>query len=92
MINVTHYQRNANQNHNKYHWHGTILCLSEGLLSKSLQTINVGEGVEKMKPSSLSTGMQVDTATMKEVWRFLKKLGIKPSYNPAIPLLGIYQL
>ena len=24
------------------------------------------------------------------VWRFLKKLGIKPPYNPAIPLLGIY--
>ena len=26
----------------------------------------------------------------KKVWRFLKKLGIKPLYNPAIPLLGIY--
>ena len=26
----------------------------------------------------------------KTVWRFLKKLGIKPLYNPAIPLLGIY--
>ena len=26
----------------------------------------------------------------KMVWRFLKKLGIKPSYDPAIPLLGIY--
>ena len=24
------------------------------------------------------------------VWRFLKKLGIKPTYDPAIPLLGIY--
>ena len=24
------------------------------------------------------------------VWRFLKKLGIKPPYNPEIPLLGIY--
>ena len=24
------------------------------------------------------------------VWRFLRKLGIKPPYNPAIPLLGIY--
>ena len=24
------------------------------------------------------------------VWRFLKKLGIKPSYDPAILLLGIY--
>ena len=24
------------------------------------------------------------------VWRFLKQLGIKPPYDPAIPLLGIY--
>ena len=24
------------------------------------------------------------------VWRFLKKLGIKPPEDPAIPLLGIY--
>ena len=24
------------------------------------------------------------------VWRLLKKLGIKPTYDPAIPLLGIY--
>ena len=24
------------------------------------------------------------------VWRFLKKLGIRPPYDPAIPLLGIY--
>ena len=24
------------------------------------------------------------------VWRFLKKLGIKAPYDPAIPLLGIY--
>ena len=26
----------------------------------------------------------------KTVWRFLKKLGIKPPYDPAIPFLGIY--
>ena len=26
----------------------------------------------------------------KTVWRFPKKLGIKPLYDPAIPLLGIY--
>ena len=24
------------------------------------------------------------------VWRFLRKLGIKPPYDPAIPLLGIH--
>jgi len=26
----------------------------------------------------------------KMIWRFLKKLGIKPPYDPAIPLPGIY--
>ena len=26
----------------------------------------------------------------KIIWRFLKKLGIKPAYDPAIPLVGIY--
>ena len=26
----------------------------------------------------------------KTVWNFLKKLGIKPPYDPAIPLWGIY--
>ena len=26
----------------------------------------------------------------KTIWRFLKKLGIKPPYHPAIPLLSIY--
>ena len=26
----------------------------------------------------------------KMVWRFLKKLGIKPPYDPTIPLQGIY--
>ena len=24
------------------------------------------------------------------VWRFLKKLGIKPQYDPVIPLIGIH--
>ena len=26
----------------------------------------------------------------KTIWKFLKKLGIKPPYDTAIPLLGIY--
>ena len=26
----------------------------------------------------------------KMVWKFLKKLGVKPPYDPTIPLLGIY--
>ena len=29
-------------------------------------------------------------ALWRKAWRFLKKLGIKLSYDPATPLLGIY--
>ena len=35
-------------------------------------------------------GIQIGTTLQKTVWRFLKKLGIKPAYDPAIPLLGMY--
>ena len=45
---TTHYQRNANQNHNEI---DTILLWSEWLLSKSLQIINAGEGAGKREPS-----------------------------------------
>ena len=26
----------------------------------------------------------------KAVWRFLRKLGMDPPFNPAVPLLGLY--
>ena len=34
--------------------------------------------------------MYIGAATMKTVWRFLKKLKIELPYDPAISLLGIY--
>ena len=55
--------------------------------SKSLQTINAGEGVEKRK-CSCTVGGNVNWYS--HYGRFLKKLGIKPPYDPAIPLLGIH--
>ena len=45
--------------------------------------------MEKREHSCTVGGNRIDTAT-KTVWRFPKKLQIKPSYDPAIPLLGIY--
>ena len=47
MLNLTHYQRNANQDLNEVPLHAS----SGWLLSKSLQAINAGEGVEKREPS-----------------------------------------
>ena len=58
--------------------------------SKSLQTVNAGEVVEKKK-SSCTVGGNVNWYSLwKMVWRFLKRLGIKTPYDPVIPLLGIY--
>ena len=39
---------------------------------------------------ALLVGCKLIQPLWKMVWRFLKKLGITPPYDPAIPLLGIY--
>ena len=44
----------------------------------------------KGNPLTLLVGMQTSTATMENMWRFLKKLEIELPYDPAIPLLGIH--
>ena len=44
-----------------------ISCQSESVLSKSLQTMNAGEGVEKGNALTLLVGMQTSTATMDSV-------------------------
>ena len=35
-------------------------------------------------------GMQTGAATVKTVWNFLKKLKMELSFEPAIPVLGLY--
>ena len=47
-------------------------------------------GQRKGNPLILLEGMQTSTDTIEDSMEFLKKLGIKPPYEPAIPLLGIY--
>ena len=42
MLNITHYQRNANQNQNEVPYTPVRMAAI-----KSLQAINAGEGVEK---------------------------------------------
>jgi len=53
--------------------------------SRSLQTVNAGEGVEKRELPTLLVQLLGRT-----VWKFLEKLKVEPPYDPAIPLLGIY--
>ena len=70
---------------------GTISHRSEWLLPKSLQTINAGEGVgEEGMLLHCWWECKLIQSLQKPVWRFLKNLGRKPPYDPAIPLLGIY--
>ena len=47
MLNITYYQRNANQNHNEV----PSLAGQNGCYQTNLKTINAGEGVEKKEPS-----------------------------------------
>ena len=62
---------------------------SEWLLSKSLQAINAGEGVEKREPSySVDANVNWYSYYGKEYEGSLKKI-IELPYDPAIPLLGI---
>ena len=50
---------------------------------ESLRTINAGE-------KGMFLHCWWECKLTQPVWRCLKKLGIKPPYDPAIPLLGIY--
>ena len=47
MLNITHYQRNANQNYNEIPPHTS----QNGHHQKNLQTINAGEDVGERAPS-----------------------------------------
>jgi hypothetical protein len=45
----------------------------------------------KRNPRTLLVGMQASTTTLEKIWRLLQNLNIDLLYDPAIPLLGIYQ-
>ena len=73
MLNITNYQRNANQNYNEVPPHSQQ---SEWPSLTRQQITNAGEGVEKKVPS-FTVGGNVNWKTVwKRVWRFLKKLKI----------------
>ena len=82
-------QSYSHQDKSKQQWDITS-HQSEWPSSKHLQTINAGESVEK-REISCTVGGNVNRSS--HYWRrygdSLKKLGIKPPYDPTIPLLGI---
>ena len=67
---------------------GTISLRSEWLLSKSLQTINAGEGAEKREPSYCWWECKLVQSLWRTVWRCLKKTGNRNPIWPSNPTAG----
>ena len=86
MLNISHYQRNANQNHNEV-YHLTLVRMTA--IKKS--TNNKHWRVFRGKGILLHCWCKCKLVQPLwwTVWRFLKKLEIELPYDPAIPLLGI---
>ena len=61
MLNITHYQRNANQNHNETPFHAG----QNGCIKKSTNNNKCWRGVEKGNPLTPLVGMQTSTAAME---------------------------
>ena len=86
MLNITHYQRNANQDHNGVTSHtGQNGCYPKVYKQQMLERV-----WRKENPLTLLVGIQTSTASMENSVGFLKKLEIELLYDPAIPLLGIH--
>ena len=85
MLNISHYQRNANQNHNEVPSHAGQNGCDPKVYNQMLERV-----WRKGNPLTLLVGMQTSTATMENSVEVLKKLETELPYNPAIPLLGIH--
>ena len=85
MFNITHYQRNANQNHNEVPSHAG----QKWLLSKSLQSL-LERVLRKGNLLHSWWDCKLVQPLWRTAWRFLRKLETELPYDPAIPLLGIH--
>ena len=86
MLNITHYQRNANQNDNKV---SSSHMVRTAIIKKSTNNKCWRGCEEKGTPLHRWWECKLIQPLWRTVWKFLKKLGIKLQHNPAIPLLGM---
>ena len=86
MLNIIHYLINANQNYNEISPHTS----QNAIIKKSTNNKCWRGNGEKGTLLLCWWVYKLIEPLWKMVFRFLKKLGIKPPYDPAIPLLGIY--
>ena len=81
MINITHYQRNANENCNEASLHTG----QNGYQLKKIQIVNTEKDVEMGTLLHCWWESKLIQSLWKSVWGFLKNLGRKLSYDPTIP-------
>ena len=86
MLNITHYQRHANQNYSEVALHASQDgCYTKVYKQQMLQRLWI-----KGNPVILLVEMQTSTATMENSVEIPLKLEIELPYDPAIPFLGIH--
>ena len=84
MLNITYYQRNANQNHNDVPSHAS----QNGCYPKSTNNKCWRGCGEKGTLLHCWWECRLVQPLCRTLWRFLKKLEIELPYDPSIPLLG----